>query len=166
MKYFKFVRWWFRSFRREFHKKKYYAICRFFWDADYRRDIMHIAHITTEYRLRAVEGRMMLGLINPSHDINYPEWVDELEEKISMYNAAGIALDPIKVMWDWTVKRWCVIDGNHRLRALNRVFGPMMDVDVIFLVSDNPASVDAYHALVPGFRKQSHFSVEGSVRTQ
>ena len=168
MKYFKFVRWWMRSFRREFHKRKYYAICRFFYDSNYRRDIVHIAHITTEYKLRAVDGRMMLGLINPSHDINYPGWVDDLEQKIAMYDAAGIPLDPVKVMWDWTKKHWIVIDGNHRLRALNRVFGAMMDAEVLFLVSDNPASFEAHAAIVPGFRKQnpSHFSIEGSVRTQ
>ena len=168
MSYLKFCRWWYRSFRREFRKKKYYAMGRFFWDAEYRSNIVHIARITTAYKLRAVEGRMMLGLINPSHDINYPEWVDSLEESISKYDAAGLPMDPVKVMWDWTANRWIVIDGNHRLRALNRVFGAMMDVEVIFLVSDNPASFEAHAAIVPGFRKQnpSHFSIEGSVRTQ
>jgi len=166
MRYFKFVRWWMLSFRREFHNRKFFAICRFFWDSKYRRDIVHIAYLTTEYRLRGVEGRMPLALIHPSHDVNYPGWVDELEAKIARYRAEGIPLEPIKVMWDWTARHWIVIDGNHRLAALNRVFPSMMDVEVLFLISDNPASLEAYVGMVPGVKQHLHVSVEGSVRTQ
>lgn len=166
MRYAKFFQWWYRSARREVHKRKYYAISRFFWDVAYRRDIMHIAHITTEYKLTAINGRLQLGLIKPSHDINYPGWVDELEAKIAIYNAEGIPLDPIKVMWDWTKHCWVVIDGNHRLAAYKRVFSDMMDVEVTFLLSSNQEAIDAFEKVYPSARGLTHFSVEGTTRSQ
>jgi hypothetical protein len=136
MTFVKFAGWWWRSFRRERHKKKYFAIGRFFWDSSYRADIIHLARLTTRKRLYSIEGSMELRLIHPSHDINYPEWVDELERQIVEAKNVEAAIIPITVIFDWTRNLWLVVDGNHRLTALNRVYGGMMEIPVIILYEE------------------------------
>lgn len=139
----KFIRWYSRSLIRELKKGKYYAILRYFIDQSYRRDINHIFRLTTAHKLRSHYSTMPLGDILPSHDINYPSWVDSLESEMATKAPYLEIMTPIKVMFDHTRETfdgfsgaWIVIDGNHRLAALNRIFLPTVDVPVQILYSD------------------------------
>lgn len=117
----KFTKWWMASLVREARKRKFKAIMRFFYDRQYRADIKHIADLTTRAPLTSRFGHLKLHEISFSHAINYPKWVDRLEKELRWETVGAVELQPIKVMYDDSVKRWIVIDGNHRLMAMKRV---------------------------------------------
>ena len=131
-----FTKWWMRSLCREIRKLKFKAIFRYFYDGAYRKDIKHIADLTTRNgKLTSRMGHLKLYEIHFSHSINYPKWVKRLEKELGHDVENPMRWEPIKVMWDDAKGgRWIVIDGNHRLMAMKRVapFYSMVPVRVLY----------------------------------
>lgn len=110
----------FFSIVKNLRKGKFHSLFRRYHDKKYRADIKHLWKITEEYELEVTAKYMPLGMINHSHDINYPQWVEKLVGDI---RTMGVdSLEPIKVIYDRFNQRWIVVDGNHRLAAMRRVF--------------------------------------------
>lgn len=112
---------------------KYRAVFKYFYKKSYRKDINYVRDILCKKKLQATEKRLPLFAIEFSHEINYPDWVDKLIDDLKQ--------DPtnykrIKVFYD-EKRGFLVIDGNHRLKAMRKVFPFTKHVDVLELSYKN-----------------------------
>lgn len=121
--------WVFMVICQEWKMSKYKAIFKFFVKPSYHKDIMFLARNLSRCKYRGEKGYMLLGSISFSHEINYPNWVDKLERDYRK-NGGGV-FPPIKVLA--IDEKYYVIDGNHRLKALKRVWGDKTPITVIEL---------------------------------
>jgi hypothetical protein len=120
----------FWSICKNIKKRKFKSLLRPFWDRKYAADIAHQWRVTGEHPLDTFRTYMPLNLINPSHDINYPKWVDKLRYDLAVMNKP---CDPIKIIWDRFNLKWITVDGNHRLAAMKAECPYSMDIAVIVL---------------------------------
>jgi len=125
---FRKTRWTIMIIFQEAMMGKWKSIAKFYYKKSYRKDIKHLRDILSKGKLSARKIEMKLGDINYSHEINYPDWVDKLINDLKQ--------DPdnykrIKVFND--NGNYIVIDGNHRLKALNEVFSANKLIKVLFL---------------------------------
>ena len=125
---FRKTRWHIMILIQEIMMCKWRAILKYYYKPSYRKDINFLKDILSQGRLTSEKMCMMLGNIDYSHEINYPKWVDKLERDLHE--------DPknykrIKVFTHGG-KNY-VIDGNHRLKALNNVFEPDTIVNILHL---------------------------------
>lgn len=143
-----FTKWWMRSLCREVRKGKFKAIFRYFYDSTYRTDIKYIADLTTgQGKLTSRMSYLKLNEIHFSHSINYPKWVNRLSEEL----LRTAEVPPIKVMYDYSKRKWIVIDGNHRLMAMKRVLPFYARVPVKILYPQGRGN-----ARLAAFAKQAH----------
>lgn len=129
------TKWLLMVIIQELSKKKYRAVIKYWTKPSYRKDINFLKEILSKGRLTSFDTKMLLGTINYSHEINYPQWVVELEKKLRK--------DPndyerIKVFIH-EGKRY-VIDGNHRLKSLNNVFNSNKLINVKLLTYKNESN--------------------------
>lgn len=122
------LRWTFFTLIRELKLHKFKAIARYFYDGKYRRDVNVIRDELCWGKLKSFKNEIPLGEIQSSHDINYSDWVIKLTRQLRDDTTGIIDKRPIKV---YSLDgRWIVIDGNHRLMAMNLIWGRERKVPV------------------------------------
>lgn len=117
---FKKLRWTILIMIQEASMCKWKAILKFYYKASYRRDIRRLRDVLSQGKLKGTKRLMSLNQIEFSHEINYPEWVWELERRLM---DDGDDYKTIKVHLMPDTNRYAVIDGNHRLMALKNHYG-------------------------------------------
>ena len=122
------VRWTIMVIIQELMLCKFKAILKYFIKPSYRRDINKLRDILSKAPLRCHKSTLFLKDINFSHEINYPKWVDKIEDKHIFLN---VPFKRIKVFNDKGT--WIVIDGNHRLQAMKNCLWEDTLVDVLIL---------------------------------
>lgn len=127
---FKKLRWTIMIVIQELLMHKFKSIFRIFYDKTYRKSIYHLRDILSKAPLTSEKTTMRLGDISYSHDINYPKWVDYLIAKLKIDKTD---YKRIKTFFDTTANKWIVIDGNHRLAALNCILPPETEINVLKL---------------------------------
>jgi hypothetical protein len=101
-----------------FLKFKVYAMFRFLIDKDYRRDIRIIKKMSeVPYVYKNV--RVEISELVAGHSVNYPRWVKKLVKQL----LDGKHPPHMEVMYHDRLKKYVVLDGNHRLPAFREVFG-------------------------------------------
>ena len=123
---FRKLRWIIMIIIQEVMMKKWKAIFKFFINRKYNRDIMVLCDILSKAPLTSNLHRLPLRDINMSHEVNYPEWVTELENRILDGKLNEIV--PLKVFRH--KGQWLVIDGNHRLQAMKNTLHEGVDIPV------------------------------------
>lgn len=125
-------KWKIKSVVKNLRKGKFKATFRYFWDTGYRRDINYMLDVVRNQDVKSVEAYVRVGEIQPCHGINYPDWVDHLIIQIKTFGYSSV--DPIKVFYEASKKRYLVVDGNHRLSAVQKVFSKYQIIKVELLV--------------------------------
>lgn len=122
-----------RSLIKNLKKKKFKSIFRVFWDSQYRHDIRYMKTLVQREERQVVKGLIKIGAIKLGHDINYPQWVRFLFNQLDAAEGLIVNLPPIKVVWDPKQLSWLVVDGNHRLRALQMYYpgNHQIEVDIL-----------------------------------
>lgn len=122
------TKWMILIIIQELKMRKYKAIIKYFYRKSYRKDINFLKDILSKGKLSSTKSIMRLGSIHYSHEINYPEWVrkieDDLMEDSENYHRIKVYQHEGKML---------VIDGNHRLKALNNLFPSNKLVKVLHL---------------------------------
>ena len=116
---FRKTRWTIMVLVQEISMGKWKAILKYFRKKSYKADIDRLCDILSKGRLTGEKSILYLEDIHSSHEVNYPEWVDVLVER---YRKGSEDYKRVKVFFLEDQQRWIVIDGNHRLQALRRVF--------------------------------------------
>jgi hypothetical protein len=126
------------SFVRDVRKHKWKAIFRVLYDRTYRRDLQRIRRVIGDGYYKLVESELPLCQIHNSHAINYHDWVNTLVGR--MFDTHWHP-QPIKVIRDPS-RNWAggpyylVVDGNHRLVAMKRIYSPGKIIKVYELVRE------------------------------
>ena len=126
---------------KELAQKKFKAVFKYYWKKSYRKDIQHLRDILSKGKLYSKSSTLRLGQIHFSHEINYPGWVNKLENDLLLDPEN---YEPLKVFMEVNHDdlknpyRWIVIDGNHRLMAMKNTFIPETSVLVRKLSYNKP----------------------------
>lgn len=115
-------------YRNLFLKRKFWSFFRLFVDKQYRKDIKRIIGLTAGKDYAENFAFIPVNQIESSHQINYPNWVNELEGQLR----ARRQLEPIKVVRTGN-QIYTVLDGNHRLEAMRRFYPCDHAVPVVLL---------------------------------
>lgn len=126
------LKWHAKSIIKSFKHKKFKAIFRFFYDSKYRFQIQRLYSLTSDQPLKMVTGQLPIYNIKPGHDINYPEWVKILINRIETQGYK--TLDPVKVIWNESMNSYMIVDGNHRFEALRSTLSKYQTIEVNMLV--------------------------------
>lgn len=104
---------------------KFKAVFRYLLCPTYRRSVNYMRDLMTYEPYELHHRELELCLIRSSHNLNYPKWVNTLVRRIEDWEGL-YRPKPMKVMYDWRRNdgTYMIIDGNHRLAALKRVFSP------------------------------------------
>lgn len=126
------TRWMIMIILQELRMFKFKAVIKYYIKPSYRKDINYLRDILSKDKLKGTKDVIPLFKIGFSHEINYPKWVDKIEKDIRR--------DPenyrrIKVFHD--DEGYIVIDGNHRLQAMRRVFPLTYPIRVLRLTYKN-----------------------------
>jgi hypothetical protein len=125
---FRKTRWTVMVLLQELSMCKYKAILKYYLKKSYRRDIKVLMDILSRGKLKASKTVLILGDINFSHEINYPDWVEKLKKDLkedpTNYKRIKVFLHNGKYL---------VVDGNHRLRALKDTLSLSSQVNVLLL---------------------------------
>lgn len=124
--------WHFDKIMKNVKKKKFKAMFRTLFDREYRRQIQHMINTVKARPVDCVDSNLRLLDIEYGHSINYPEWVVSLQKQIR--NQGYMSLEPVKVIWDPTKDKYLIVDGNHRLAALNRELSAHQRIPVKLLI--------------------------------
>lgn len=116
--YLKKTRWLAIVLIQELLMLKFRAIFKYFVKPTYRKDINRICSVMSKHEWYSELTELDIQDIHPSHEINYPEWVLEIINRLMIGTAS---VKPIKVIE--IDDRFMVIDGNHRLMAYRFWFG-------------------------------------------
>lgn len=122
------LRWTIMVILQELQMCKFKAVLKYFVKKSYRKDINVIRDMLSKGALKGTKGVLPLNQIIPSHEINYPEWVVKLEANYVLHN---LPFKRIKVIQH--NDQFLVIDGNHRLQAMQNCLESNAVVEVLFL---------------------------------
>lgn len=116
-----------KAFIKSFYKnvlvmRKYRAFWVLLTDSKFRADLNKL-HTLSKDKKRVVTRRININRIVPGHKIIYPAYVRTLRD--------AIYIPPIKVVYDKSVRKYRIVDGNHRFEAIRLGRHSIITVEVM-----------------------------------
>lgn len=132
---FRKLRWFIMTLIQELSMKKFRAVFKLTYNKSYRSDILTLMDVLSKGKLQGSRSRLLLKDIHPSHEINYPKWVDKLRADLKV-DPDGYK--PLKV-FRHDDGHYFVVDGNHRLEAMTLELDPETPINVLVLTYKDPS---------------------------
>lgn len=133
-KRFRKTRWLMVTIIQELLMGKYLAVWKYYTKAKYRKDINVLKNLLAPHKLYGRKSTIYLREIHMSHEINYPDHVQKLAREYSKYpRYAHKAPDIPHIKVILNDGEWLVVDGNHRLMAMEYCFNQNQLINVLIL---------------------------------